>query len=246
MPPLTWISLFVMSVVGILAVLLHFKQNTDANTKPSPTEASAIHDSPTPVEIAISNKLSEKDNTSASDTEDLNKNSFTNNIDLIAKNCSNMVTEQNSFAVFEHGTCVLLIEPLTDHVVSARSTLKLLADTKIDFEVKPLNNNNYLIIFDKYLFCWFSADQLAKNKDAMMQDKRLARRADDSATISPLSDLELRIGKLARLCLIADSNKLNIKKIIRAQKNSDGDDKLTSPELNATEHSQQAINTTLN
>ena len=229
--PFAWAALVLMSAVGIIAVFLHFELNRHnpvivRKKAPSTTKAAnpipkkQIHQqSEKRVDSSQINQMNSNGFSKPKEKTPLKResNSFTNNIELIAKNCARMVTHQNSYAVFEHGTCVLIIEPLDDPVVAAHSTLKLLADPNMDFEVEPLNNNNYLITFNKYLFCWFSADQLAKNKDAIMLDKRLARRVNDPARLKDLTELELRIGKLARLCLLGDSLKLNVKKIIRAK-----------------------------
>ena len=210
LPPLVWISLAVMSIAGSIAVGLNYK----VNAPEALTKENATKQAPT---ITRKSDIKQPIRTQAPTPADKpKKQRFTNNINLIAKHCANMVTAQKSFAVFEHGTCVLLIEPLEDPVVSARSTLKLLADPDIEFEVKALNNNNYLVVFDKYLFCWFSAEQLAQSKEAMLNDRRLARSHNDSPLMKSLSNLELRIGKLARLCLLTDSRSQNLQKIIRA------------------------------
>jgi len=202
--PSVWLALSAMSLVGIIAVVLHFI----INKAEEPVQLLTAKIAEPKVEIPKTAEAKKK----------VIKNSvFVNNLEQIAKNCSRMVTPQQSFAVFEHGTCVLLLEPVEDHVVSARSTLKILADPKTEFEVENLDNNNYLIIFDRYLFCWMFADQLAKNKDALMQDKRLNRSPNDSPKLRTLTDIELRVGKLARLCLLEDSKKLNIKKIVKAK-----------------------------
>ncbi len=205
--PSIWFALAIMSIVGIVAVTLHFignqeeeRINTLAIKLPEerPVKKEEVL---TPEQKAVKKKNSV----------------FENDIDQIAKNCARMVNGKNSFAVFEHGTCVLLIEPIEDPVLSAKSSLKILSDPKIEFEVQALDNNNYLIIFNKYLFCWMFADQLAKNKDAIMHDRRLERIQTDSPKVRSLSDMDIRVGKLARLCLLEDSRKLNIKKIIRAK-----------------------------
>jgi len=197
-----------MSLVGIVAVALHFVINSQDKDSGNILAVKLPEIQPEVKKETLTPEQEEKKK----------KNSvFENNIDQIAKNCARMVTKKNSFAVFEHGTCVLLIEPLEDPVVSARSSLKILADPKTEFEVQALDNNNYLIIFDKYLFCWMFADQLARNKDAIMKDRRLMRNESDPPKVRSLSDMEIRVGKLARLCLLEDSRKLNIKKIIRAK-----------------------------
>ncbi len=229
--PFIWATLVIMSAVGIIAVFLHFeinRHNPVIVKKQAPPPAKTAAPEPQqqtdqkaerPIDSSQINQMGNATHSKPKEETALKResNSFTNNIELIAKNCSNLVTHRNSYAVFEHGTCVLIIEPLDDPVVASHSTLKLLADPNMDFEVETLNNNNYLITFNQYLFCWFSADQLAKNKDAIMIDKRLARRVNDPSRLKDLTELELRIGKLARLCLLADSLKLNVKKIIRAK-----------------------------
>ncbi len=200
--PSAWVGLLLMSIFGILAVILNFKTNKEF----------AIKEITPPLERSSEKLIADKN------VETINKN-FSNNIDFIAKNCSRMVSKRNSFAVFEHGTCVLLVEPLNDPVSVAKSSLTLLYNPNIGFQVKPLSNNNYIVIFDEYLSYWFSAEVLAKNKDAMMLDPRLARNENDLKRVKDLSDLEIRIGKLARLNLEADSKELKIKKIIRAKQN---------------------------
>lgn len=220
--PSVWLALFIMSLVGLIAVALHYfiNRDTSAEYAVAKTQAQLLTSpvSNTSLIQLVSNEKRTKALaiTPNKDTE-AEKKKFSSNIDIIAKNCARIMTKQKSFAVFEHGTCVLLIEPLDDPVVSARSTLKILSDPNIKFEVRALNNNNYLIIFDKYLFCWLFAHDLAENKEAIMRDKRLARSDADPPSLKALPEVQLRVGKLARLCLIADSQKLNIKKIIRAK-----------------------------
>lgn len=215
--PSVWFALSLMSLVGIVAVALHFLVN---NTGDSASYLASPVVEQDMGEMALSNapEAVETEEAKEAKAAEARNATFVNNIDQIAKNCARMVTAKNSFAVFEHGTCVLLIEPVADPVVAARSSLKILADPRAEFEVQSLDNNNYLIIFDKYLFCWMFADQLAKNKAAIIKDRRLGRSPSDTPKVRSLTDIEIRVGKLARLCLLEDSRKLNLKKIIRAKR----------------------------
>jgi len=106
---------------------------------------------------------------------------------------------------------------VSDHIESACSSLTILTSPDIDFTVKPLNNNNYLIVFNDYLFCWLFAKDIAKMKHEILNDTRLAPSRSDSEEIKKLPDLEQRLGKFARLLLLEDSKTKVVKKVIKAK-----------------------------
>ena len=187
-----WLSISVMSIAGAVAVYLyHFKNPF--------TEA-----------------LTSSDTTEETSTNPVINVTYSGNIDAIANQCKSMVSSESSFVIFEYGTCVRLLEPVSNHAESSISSLKILSSPNIDFAVKPLPNNNYLIVFNEYLLCWLFAKDIADMKEAILTDDRLAPSDSDSEIVSKLSDLERRIGKFARLLLQEDAKTLVIKKIIRA------------------------------
>ena len=130
-----------------------------------------------------------------------------------------MVSEQNSFVIFEQGTCVRLVEPVSNHVESASASLKILASPNVAFSVKPLNNNNYLIVFNEYLFCWLFAKDIANLKEEFLKNPSLDPHMNDSQTIKDYPDFVQRLGKFARLLMLEDAKNPEVKKIIRANPN---------------------------
>ena len=144
---------------------------------------------------------------------------YTADIDEIIGRCKTMVSEQNSFVIFEQGTCVRLVEPVSNHVESASASLKILASPDVAFSVKPLNNNNYLIIFNEYLFCWLFAKDIANLKEELLKNPSLDPQMNDPQTIKDYPDLEQRLGKFARLLMLEDAKNPVVKKIIRANPN---------------------------
>ena len=193
-PPTVWLTLLVTSLFGILAVTLHSKTNLAL--------ATVVMTSP------------DEEATKEEVVKVINKN-FSNNIGFIAAQCEKMVSIDKSFAIFEHGTGVLINSPLDEPATVAKSSLKLVFEPDIGFDVKALDNNNYLVTFEGSLFYWFSAKLLARNKEAMLMDPRLARKDKDSKKIKLLTDFEIRIGKLARLNMKADRDELAIAKIMK-------------------------------
>lgn len=135
----------------------------------------------------------------------------------IIEQSKKMVSTENSFVIFEHGTCVRLLEPVKDHADAAKASLKILASPDISFIVKPLNNNNYLIVFNDYLFCWLFARDIANMKEGLLTDARLAPSIEDPSSINEIPDFEKRLGKFARLLMLQDSKTLVIKQIIQAR-----------------------------
>ena len=142
---------------------------------------------------------------------------YSPNIERITKECKKLVSNQNSFTIFEHGTCVRLLEPINDPKESALSSLQILASPSIPFIVKPLSNNDYLIVFNEYLFCWLFAKDIAAIKQSVLTDTRLAISEDDPKTIKNLPDFERRLGKLARLLLIQDAESQKVVLVLRAK-----------------------------
>ena len=191
---INWFTLLVMSCAGVVAVYLHSKQN-------GPVEPEVSAPVETPKEDI---------------TEDSAAIVYASDLDSIIAQSKSMISAQNSIAIFEHGSCVLIIEPVANPIQSAKSSLQILSSPNIEFEVKPLSNNNYLIVFNKYLFCFLFAKDIAPMKQAIMSDSRLNISKDDSSYIRDLSELERRLGKLSRLFLIADAKSLTIKKIMKA------------------------------
>jgi len=187
-----WLAIIIMAVAGSVAVYLYnFKNQSQENPA---KDDSAKQENAVPIE----------------------KVTYSGNIENIANQCKRMVSKENSFVIFEHGTCVRLLEPVTDHAESATSSLKILSSPNIDFIVKPLNNNNYLIVFNDYLLCWLFAKDIANMKEGMLTDHRLAPSDLDSEYVRKLPELERRLGKFARLLLQEDTKTITIKKIIRA------------------------------
>lgn len=188
-----WLAILVMSVAGVVATCLYHLRNP---THSSPLE---IADSPTDTKKTIE------------------KTNYTPNILNITEQCKKMVSNENSFVIFEHGTCVRLLEPISDHSESACSSLKILSSPNLSFTIKPLNNSNYLIVFNDYLFCWLFAKDIANMKDALLTDPRLASSQDDPSSIKDIPNFEKRLGKFARILMMKDSKTLTVKKIIRAK-----------------------------
>lgn len=190
--PSLWLTILIMSSAGLVATYLyHFKNS-------SRTQVTAPH-------------------TRSVDTDaSIEKSSFTPDIHNISQQCSKMVSKENSFVIFEHGTCVRLLEPVTNHIQSATSSLKILSSPNISFVVKPLNNNDYLIVFNDYLFCWLFAKDIAHMKQSILSDSRLASSEKDPESIQGLTEFEQKLGKFARLLLLEDSKTVTVKKIIKA------------------------------
>lgn len=185
-----WLAILVMSLVGsVAAYLYHFNNGEKYNIGDQSVEVK--------------------------DTE--TKIHYTADIDGIVARCKTMVSAENSFVVFEHGTCVRLVEPISDHAESAKASLKILSSPNLPFSIKPLNNNNYLIVFNDYLFCWLSAKDIAELKDVILTNPSLAVSSGDPKSIQDLPEFEKRIGKFARFLMLEDARSLEVKKIIRAQ-----------------------------
>ncbi len=183
-----WITVIIMSASGAVATHLYLKSNK--------SEPRAIEENQ---EEQVSAVL------------------YTADIKRITEQCTKMVSSQNSFALFEHGTCVRLLEPIVDPSESALSTLEILASPSVPFVVKPLNNNDYLVVFNEYLFCWIFAKDIADIKQALTLDKRLEPSKNDESEIQNLPDFQRRVGKLARLLLLQDANSKKIVQILRAK-----------------------------
>lgn len=199
-----WAAMLVMSLAGAIAVYLyHFKNQEHQDVKLE------------------------------SGSEMVNGDSvihFTADIETVIGRCKSMVSNQNSFVVFEHGTCVRLIEPVENHVESANASLKILASPHIAFSVKPLNNNDYLIVFNDYLFCWLFAKDIATLKDDLISNPSLEPHSRDPQSIKNLPSFEQRLGKFARLLMLEDAKNPAVKKIIRANPTTnDASSKLSAP-----------------
>ena len=187
-----WLALLVISVAGVVATYLYHFRNPD-QTKPREESTHTPKDTP------------------------IDKSNYTPDITNIIEQSKKMVSTENSFVIFEHGTCVRLLEPVKDHADAAKASLKILASPDISFIVKPLNNNNYLIVFNDYLFCWLFARDIANMKKSLLTDTRLAPSIEDPSSINEIPDFEKRLGKFARLLMLQDSKTLVIKQIIQAR-----------------------------
>ena len=185
-----WAAILVMSLAGAMAAYFYHFKNGDP--KSSKLESG--------VEVANEESIIY----------------YTADIETVIGRCKTMVSEQNSFVVFEHGTCVRLIEPVLDHVESASASLKILASPDIIFSVKPLNNNNYLIVFNDYLFCWLFAKDIVKLKKDLLKNPSLGPHANDPQSIQEFPSFEQRLGKFARLLMLEDAKNPIAQKIIRA------------------------------
>jgi len=182
-----WAAILLMSLAGgVAAYLYHFK---NGDPKPDPV---------------------------AESTDASSVIYYTADIDKIIARCKTMVSEQNSFVIFEHGTCVRLVEPVSDHAKSASASLKILASPDVAFSIKPLNNNNYLVVFNDYLFCWLLAEDIAKLKEDILENVSLRENREDPKSIQELPEFEKRLGKFARLLMLEDAKNPVVKKIIRA------------------------------
>ena len=188
-----WLAILIMSLGGGLATYLyHFK---------NPSQRS----------------LEGKEMSSQQGSAPLAQGIYSGNIASITEQCKKMVSQENSLVIFEHGTCVRLVEPVMNHSDSATASLKILSSNTMGFVVKPLNNNDYLIVFNDYLFCWLFATEIASMKEALLIDPRLAAAKDDPLSIANLPNFEKRLGKFARLLLMEDAKTLVVKKVIRAK-----------------------------
>lgn len=141
---------------------------------------------------------------------------YSGDLTRIVNKCKPMVSKESSFVVFEHGTCVRLFEPVKDPSSSAKYSLKILSSPNLSFVVKPMQNNDYLVVFNEYIFCWLFAKDVADLKQAILADSRLNPSDDDSDTIRDLPDFEQRLGKFARLLLLKDAESLVVRKILKA------------------------------
>ncbi len=198
-----WGLMFIMSLAGILAVYLHHKKHYL-----DPIELSKMK----------SDYLKSEAESENNGEKRLEQGLYSTNIENIASRCARMASAENSFAIFENGTCVLVLEPIQDPVVSAKSTLQILADPHTSFHVKAMNNNNYLVIFNKYIFVWLFAEDIAKAKIAIMDDSRLDSNRPTANAKLKMSPFEQRLGKLARLLMVKDSQDLELKELIRKEK----------------------------
>lgn len=191
---INWITVIIMSSSGAIAAYLYLKSNNEENTKntdqPEVTNPSATKDKP-----AI----------------------YSANIKRITEECKKIVSTQNSFTVFEHGTCVRILEPIDDPKESAISSLEILGNPSMTFVVKTLNNNDYLIVFNDYLFCWLFAKDIALIKQSLLTDTRLSLSLDDPKSIRDLPDFERRLGKLARLLLLKDAESKKVVLILKSK-----------------------------
>ena len=187
-----WFALLIMSVAGVVATYLYHFRNPDETKPKETTTTSELTETPT------------------------EKIKYTPDLDEIIEQSKQMVSKENSFVIFEHGTCVRLLEPVRDHAETAKASLKILASPNLSFIVKPLNNNNYLIVFNDYLFCWLFAKDIANMKEGLLTDARLEFSQDDPTSINEMPDFEKRLGKFARLLMLKDSKSQVVKKIIKA------------------------------
>ena len=182
-----WIAILLMSVAGsVAAYLYHYKGGEQKASKDQSAEM-------TGTEIR-----------------------YTADLEGIIAQCMTMVSVENSFVVFEQGTCVRLVEPISNPTESASASLKILASPNAAFVVKPLNNNNYLIVFNDYLFCWISAKDIADLKDEILSNPSLDFSVNDPESIKDLPEFEKKLGKFARVLMMEDAKTLTVKKIIRA------------------------------
>ena len=93
--PTVWVALLLMSVAGVVATYLYHFRNPD----PSASIGATLSDQPT-------------------DTPK-EKANYTPDITNIIEQCKKMASIENSFVIFEHGTCVRLLEPVADHTEAA-------------------------------------------------------------------------------------------------------------------------------
>lgn len=185
-----WLTVTIMALSGAVATFLYLEKNTAQQTSVTAPDEN--------------------------NTKNLESAIYSSNIERTTEECKKLVSNQSSIVIFEHGTCVRVVGPIEDLGGSALSSLAILANPSISFVIKPLSNNDYLIVFDEYLFCWAFAKDIAKIKDSLLTDSRLAASENDPETVKSLPEFQRRIGKLARLLVLKDAKSQKIIRILKA------------------------------
>ena len=193
-----WITVTLLATVGLVATGMHFYKH---HYKPQKEAAAAAETSPAPAApVSLKTEWDSR---------------YTTNTDRVSEKCMKLVSDENTYTVFSHGTCVRVVEPSKDPVKSAKSTLQIIADPSLPYTVQALDNNNYIVVFNNYVFCWLFAEDIAANKKAILADSRFSPTLMDVEE-GKMTSFEHRLGKLARILVIADSHHLKEKKLIRS------------------------------
>ncbi|WP_424312500.1 hypothetical protein [Haloferula sp.] len=133
--------------------------------------------------------------------------------------CSDHVTENRSFVIFQNGTCVVVNEPSLDPISDARERLLACEDPEARFVPELTQDGDLMISFKEPVFHNFTEEQRAELEltlshltPALLTPKEKASAGDDWVPPS-----HAQFGLLARRRMLEDAADPKPVKVIRAK-----------------------------